>query len=497
MKVQVQQGSFDSIKADSVIVFCLQDKNSLSDTTTKISRKLPAIKALLTTSDFKGSKGSQALLYSGDKLKSTRLLLVGLGSKKDLTIEGIRRASSSALKKCSSLGCSTVAIVFPEDLDFQSEPLAQAIVEGAILGQYKFDKYITIKKVKKKVSSISICVKSADKTLAKHISAGAKVAQHICEGVYLTRDLANAPNNEVYPEELARRAQSAGEEVGIAVTVFNKKKIEALKMGGLLAVNQGSVRPPVFIVMEYKGGASDSPPIVLIGKGITFDSGGISLKQPGGMSDMKMDMHGSATVIGAIYSAAKLKLPVNIVTLVPSTENLPSGSAFVPGDIITFANGKTAEIDNTDAEGRLILADALHYAINYNPQAVIDFATLTGACVVALGGVTSGMMGTDDDLKRKIKKAADTTNEYVCELPLYDEYEDQIKSDVADIKNSGGRPAAAITAALFLKHFIGNYPWVHLDIAGTGVSSKEGPYSPKGGTGVGVRLIIEMLRNWN
>ena len=214
------------------------------------------------------------------------------------------------------------------------------------------------------------------------------------------------------------------------------------------------------------------------------------------MGDMKMDMHGAASAIGAIVAIAKAKLPINVITLVPSTENMPSGSAYVPGDIITFMNGKTAEIDNTDAEGRLILADALTYASKFNPVAVIDLATLTGACVVALGGVTTGLMGTDELLKSRIKKAAERTNEYVCELPLYEEYEELIKSDVADIKNSGGRGAGTITAALFLKHFIGDYPWAHLDIAGTGMSTKDTDYMPKGGTGIGVRLLLDIAKNW-
>jgi leucyl aminopeptidase len=214
------------------------------------------------------------------------------------------------------------------------------------------------------------------------------------------------------------------------------------------------------------------------------------------MGDMKMDMHGAATVIGTMFAVAKLRLPINVVGLVPATENMPSGSAYRPGDIVTFMNGKTAEIDNTDAEGRLILADALTYAERYKPQAVVDIATLTGACVIALGHVASGLMGNDRALLDRIKTAADATSEYVCELPLYEEYLEQIKSDVADVKNTGGRPAGAITAALFLKHFIGNYPWAHLDIAGTGMAPKEGAYSPKGATGVGVRLFVEMLRRW-
>jgi len=247
--------------------------------------------------------------------------------------------------------------------------------------------------------------------------------------------------------------------------------------------------------MEYNGGRKGDKPVVLVGKGITFDTGGISIKPAAGMSDMKGDMHGAASVIGTMYTIAKLGLPVNVVGLVPSTENMPSGSAMVPGDILTFMNGKTAEIDNTDAEGRLILADALCYADRYKPQAVIDLATLTGACVIALGNTTTGMLGTDEHTKTMLANAGKRTSEYVCELPLYEEYEELIQSDYADIKNSGGRAAGTITAALFLKHFV-TYPWVHLDIAGTALAPKAGPYAPKGATGVGVRLLTDMLQNW-
>ncbi|MDP4237303.1 MAG: leucyl aminopeptidase, partial [Bacteroidota bacterium] len=265
------------------------------------------------------------------------------------------------------------------------------------------------------------------------------------------------------------------------------------KMVGILAVNQGSVKEARFIIMEYKGSKkADSKPIVLVGKGITFDTGGISIKPAAGMGDMKSDMSGAATVIATLKAVAELKLPINVIGLVSSAENMPSGSATRPGDIITYANGLSAEIDNTDAEGRLVLADALIWAQKYNPKSVIDLATLTGACVVALGHVTTGMMGTDEAMKKQLKKIGDEVYERVCELPIYEEYEELIKSDVADIKNVGGRWAGAITAALFLKRFT-DYPWIHLDIAGTARSEAASDYIPKGGTGVAVRLLTHML----
>jgi leucyl aminopeptidase len=314
--------------------------------------------------------------------------------------------------------------------------------------------------------------------------------------VYLARDLENAPGNEIYPETLAATAQQSVKKYGYRCEVWDKKKIETMGFGGLLAVNSGSTRPPRFIILEYNAGRKDLETVVLVGKGITFDSGGISIKPASGMAEMKMDMSGAAAVIGTLEASARLKLPVHLVGLIPTTENMPSGSSMRPGDIITHYGGKTSEVDNTDAEGRLILADALAYAEKFKPSAVIDLATLTGAVVVALGHHATGMFGNDDELMARLKEAGDKSFERVWQMPLFDEYEKQIKSDIADVKNVGGRWAGAITAAWFLKKFIGDYKWVHLDIAGTAILEDELPYSPKGGSGVGVRLLTEMLKNW-
>jgi leucyl aminopeptidase len=363
-----------------------------------------------------------------------------------------------------------------------------------VLGVYSFDKYFTENKPGRKLAKIQILVE--DSASFDRAKKGVAAGEAVTNGVTLARDLANAPSNEIYPESLAARAKELSAQ-GVKVTVLNKGQIEKLGMGGLLAVNQGSVRPPFFVIMEWNGGKKGESPIVLVGKGITFDTGGISIKPAGGMGEMKMDMGGAAAVIGAMRSIAELKVGRNVIGLVPTTENMPSGSAYKPGDVVTFMNGKTAEIDNTDAEGRLILADALTYADRYKPQAVIDLATLTGACVVALGNVATGLMGNNADLNRKLVEAGNRTYDRVVELPLWEEYEELIKSDIADVKNSGGRGAGTITAALFLQHFIGNYAWAHLDIAGTGMIPKGFAYLSKGGTGAGVRLLVDMVRNWS
>ncbi len=480
-----------TVKAQAVVVFVHQDAKLFSATTKDLKTDIPHLQPVLDSGDFEGKKLQTTLAYVGSAAASPRLILVGLGEQAEVTAERIRKAAATATKRAASVKCSHVAYELPDVKGLDGATVAKSIAEGAALSQYAYNRHKTSTE-ETFVSKFTI-FGSAD--AIKMARKGASDAQAIVTGVIEARDLANAPNNVLYPETLAKRAVALGKKHGFSTKVLNKKQIEELKMGGLLGVNQGSVRPPVFIVMEYNGGPKSQKPIVLVGKGITFDTGGISLKPAAGMSEMKSDMHGAASVIGTMVTLAELGVKRNVVALVPSTENMPSGSAMVPGDILTFMNGKTAEIDNTDAEGRLILADALCYAERYKPESVIDLATLTGAVVVALGNITTGMMGTDSATIERLKKAAAVTNEYVCELPLHEEYEELIASDVADVKNSGGRAAGSITAGLFLKKFV-NYPWVHLDIAGTGIAPKANSYVPKGGTGVGVRLLTEAITHW-
>ncbi|UCD55961.1 MAG: leucyl aminopeptidase, partial [Candidatus Hydrogenedentota bacterium] len=297
------------------------------------------------------------------------------------------------------------------------------------------------------------------------------------------------------PTALANRAKALSRKHGFRCTVLTPDRIKQLRMGAFLAVAQGSHQPPRLIVVEHKGGGT-SKPLVLVGKAITFDSGGISLKPWEGMEEMKDDMSGGAAVLGAVCGAAMLKLPINLVGIIPSTENLPGGGAYKPGDVLRSMSGITIEVVSTDAEGRLILADALAYAARYKPATIIDLATLTGACVIALGHVNSGLMGNDEKLIGKMEAASRLTSEKVWRLPLDEDYAKQIKSDIADVKNVGGRPAGTITAAMFLKKFVKDIPWAHLDIAGTAWSKEARPYCPKGATGVGVRLLTQLARDW-
>ncbi len=501
MKISAEMKTIEQVKADVACTFLFEDRKLLDAQMQALKKTLKTkIEALAETKDFKGKEGESVVLYTENRFAACRLMLVGLGEEKKLTLEKLRRAAATAAKKAQSLKLHSMAIEFPNrasaTVKESTADISQALAEGAALSLYRYDKYFTEKKEKEpKVERIVLF--DGDAKRVKEVRKGAQAAQVIIEAVYLARDLENAPSNEIYPESLAQAAKQSGKRSGFKVTVLEKKKIERLGMGGLLAVNQGSAKPPRFIVLEYgENNKKAAGTAVLVGKGITFDTGGISLKPSANMSEMKMDMSGAAAVIGAFEAAARLQLPIHLVGLIPATENMPSGSAVKPGDIIKHYGGKTSEVDNTDAEGRLILADALGYAEKYKPDVVIDLATLTGACVVALGHFATGMMGNDNGLMDKLKAAGEKTYERVWPLPLYDEYEKLIKSDVADVKNVGGRWAGAITAAWFLKKFVGKYKWVHLDIAGTAILEEPQDYAPKGGSGVGVRLLVEFLRNW-
>jgi leucyl aminopeptidase len=492
MKLSVQRFKAEGYSADATVVFLPQDQGDFAARTQKIRELWPAAATTLDSNDFTGARDSAVVVYTGSK-KSPRLILVGLGDSSTISAERIRRAGATAAQRASGLKCQSITVVVPE-LSLDAAATAEALTEGLVLSVYSFDKYFTEKKETKKLEKVALLVEND--ALMADVKKGLAVGEGIVNGVTLARDLTNAPSNEIYPETLAQRAKELAP-LNVKVTALNKAQIEKLGMGGLLGVNQGSLRPPFFIIMEWNGGKKGEQPIVLVGKGITFDSGGISIKPSAGMGEMKMDMGGAAAVIGAMRSIAELKLPRNVIGLVPTTENMPSGSAYKPGDVLTFLNGKTAEIDNTDAEGRLVLADALTYAERYKPQAVIDLATLTGACVIALGNVASGLMGNNPELNNKIREAGERSYDRVVELPLWEEFEELIKSDIADVKNSGGRAAGTITAALFLQHFIGDYPWAHIDIAGTAMIPKAFTYLNKGGTGAGVRLLVDLVRNWS
>ena len=442
---------------------------------------------VLEDGDFSGKKGSSVLIYNPDGLQSPRLLLVGLGARSSFKLDTLRSAAATAAKRARSLKLQSAAFALPvHEGSAARVPAAEAAAEGASLGLYRFDRYKT-KADAHELSTFTIV--SGDEGVAEGAETGAKLAA----ATVLARDLQNEPSNTATPEFLAERAREVAQRHGMDVTVLDRAAIEAEGLNGLATVGRSAENEPRFIVLEHKGGG-DEAPVVIVGKAVTFDSGGISIKPTAGMEDMKFDMSGGAAVLGAMDAVGALGLPINVVALVPSTENLPAGNAFKPGDVLELHSGKTTEIVTTDAEGRLILADALSYARRYDPAAVIDCATLTGACHVALGDHAAGLMGNDDALIEEVRRAGEASGERAWHLPLFDEYTEQIRGNTADLRNSGGRYGGALTAGAFLKEFV-DYPWAHLDIAGVAYSAKaRNAYTPKGGSGTPARLLVELLR---
>jgi leucyl aminopeptidase len=436
--------------------------------------------------DFSGKAGETALLY-GQGGPAPRLLLVGLGEKELFTLEKLRRAAATAARRARALGLQTAAFSLPALPETTIREISRTAAEGASLGLYRFDRH----KSTVDDQDLETFWLVADERELEGATGGAEQGAKVADGTVLARDLANEPSNVATPEYLAERAHKISEKYGMEIVVLDRTGIEEEGLTGLATVGRSASNEPYFIVLEHRGGG-DSAPIVLIGKAVTFDSGGISIKPSAGMEDMKFDMSGGAAVLGAMEAAGALDLPLNVVALVPATENLPGGDAFKPGDVLQMHSGKTVEIVTTDAEGRLILADALSYARRYEPSAVVDCATLTGACAVALGDHASGLMGNDEDLVAELKTAGETTGERAWPLPLFGEYTEQIKGDTADIKNSGGRRGGALTAGAFLKEFA-DFPWAHLDVAGTAYGKKGNAYTTKGATGVPARLLIEFL----
>ncbi len=499
MKIQVKKGYIAAERCEAVVAGVFEGTKKLAGAAAALDWAVGGLLAgMLKSGDFTGKLNKTAALYPDKKLPLKRIVLVGLGKEKDFTCDRLRGAAAAAARAVRDLGVTGMLL----PLDFAPAKLsaydtARALVEGLILGLYQFKEYKT-KNNGNGGKPLTACTLLAG-TAAGLTSAkkGAAHAEAVSRAVCLARDLVSRPSNTATPEHLARAAKTIAALHGIACTVLDGRQAEKLGMGAFFSVARGSEEPARFIVLDYKPHTKKpAPAVVLIGKAITFDSGGISIKPAQGMEEMKTDMAGGAAVLGAMQAAAALRLPVHVIGIIPATENMPSGHALKPGDIIKAMSGKTIEIITTDAEGRLILADSLTYAQRYKPAAIIDLATLTGACIIALGHAASGLMGTDEKLIKKIQAAAEATGEKVWPLPLYEEYSEQLKSDVADIKNTGGRPAGAITAGCFLKEFAGTIPWAHIDIAGTAWAAKPLPYIPKGASGVGVRLLVELLEQW-
>ena len=447
---------------------------------------------LLRSKRFHGKLNETFLLPLG----SQWILLIGVGKKEELTLDRVRQAAGTASRRAIATGFESVARGLLPVKGATAEQVAQAVVEGTVLGTYRFTELKTLSPdEKKELKTVTLVAPSArDAAAAK---TGVRKGLILAAAVVWARDMVNKPSNRLTPTLMAQEAKSAARKCGFRCQVFDPKAQRRLGMNALLGVARGSREPSQFMAMEYKGpGSSSKKPLVFLGKGITFDSGGISIKPSEKMEQMKYDMSGGAAVLGAMRAVAQLKLPVHLVGLVPATENLPGGSAQKPGDVVKALGGKTIEVINTDAEGRLVLADALGYAKRYKPAAMVDLATLTGACVVALGQHCMGLMTNNASWGEQVKEAAARAGERAWELPLWPEYTEAIKSDVADVKNVGDGKGGTITAAAFLKEFAGDTPWVHLDIAGVAWADADKGYLRKGGTGVGVRLLVELAKAW-
>ena len=476
----------------------------------KHDKKLPAPLAVLdarsggvlarlcASGEFGGARDETSLVYLPGP-SGARLLLVGIGkldepADKRVTAArtAVRRAAGIAARRARALGTGAVTFAMPGALrpGLGAADFAQAAVEGLGQGAWQFDELKSANGEKKPpVTSLTVVVEQGEEQAA---SGGFAIGQAVAEGQALTRRLQFLPPNTCTPAYLAETAQQLGKTHGFAVTVLDREQMRKEGMGAALAVAQGSETEPRFIVLEYRG-AGDAAPVALVGKGVTFDTGGISIKPAAQMEEMKYDMSGAAAVLGAFEAIGRIKPKVNVVGAIPSADNMPGGNAYRPADVVKSHSGKTIEVVNTDAEGRLLLADALSYVRRFKPAAVLDAATLTGAAVIVLGHAASAIMGNDDALVEEVRRAGDRAGERVWPLPMYDDYRDLIKSDIADMKNSGGRPAGTITAGWFLREFAEGYPWVHIDVAGTAYTDADSPPLAKGPAAVPARLFVEFL----
>jgi leucyl aminopeptidase len=475
----------------------LREPSDLAMLATFEDAPLPAeVAGLLEPEDYRGRVKQTALLYPRGTVAPRRLLLVGLGRRDAVTAESIRRAGASAVQQARSLQVAAVTVGIDGDVPLAPEVAAQAFAEGLELGAYRYWSYRTDLSTEQTfaVERAAVLISSAN---AEKVRAGVAIGHIIGRGVTFARDLVNSPGYAVTPAVLGDEAVALGKRLGLKVNVLDKAQLIEQGFGGILAVGKGSANDPRFIVMEYGVGDQDTPTICLVGKGLTFDSGGLSIKPASAMETMKSDMGGAAAVFGALQAAVELKLPLHVVGLVAAAENMPSSDAYRPGDIVRSLSGKTIEVLNTDAEGRIILSDALFYAQRYQPAAIVELSTLTGAIIIALGPHAIGMMGTSQELADKLSRAGEVTAERVWQLPLWAEYREMVRSEIADLKNLAGPAAGSITAGAFLAAFVGAYPFVHLDVAGTAWVDKPGkPYESHGATGVGVRLLVEFLQEY-
>lgn len=494
MKIAVYNGPIEDASADTLVVDLFKDAKEVSGAAAAVDKKLKGrISKFIKAKEISGRLGDAFLLYTHGMIPAKRVIVVGLGDREKFSLDAIRKASAAAIRAARSNKAEKISSIVHGAGTGGIEPAlaAQAMVEGSILADYKFDGYAKEKK-DEKVKIKSFTIAEIDKKKLKAFKEGSRVGEILANCQNRARDMVNTPSNKMTPRIFAEHARKEARKFGLLCTVIDPKKDG---MESINAIAMGSLEPARLVVLSYRH-SPRAETVALIGKGITFDSGGISIKPSSKMWEMKTDMAGAAAVLEAMCAIAQLKLKKNIMAVIPLTENMPSGGALKPGDVVGSLSGITTEVISTDAEGRMILADAITYAKKKGAHKIIDCATLTGGCIIALGDAASGLLGNDDDLIKSMEDAAEISGEKVWHLPLFDEYEDYLKSSIADHKNctEGGRGASASTGAMYLKKYVGDTPWVHFDIAGTAYLSKAQGALSEGATGVPMRTIIEYLR---
>ena len=493
VEIRVVVGDIAKIKTGALMVDFFEGMKRPDGDIAIIDKALDgAISQLISQGEIKGRLNEVTIIHSLGRLPASRVAVTGLGKQQELTLDRIRGVVAETCRLLRQKGVDSIATVVQGAgvAGISLEGAAQAMTEGTLLGLYSFRRHITREAEHGEIKQLLI-VSSGENKLP-YLEQGCHKGRLLAEATNLARDMVNEPANYMTPTHMAEKAKRMGETYGLELAILEQGQMEELGMGALLGVAQGSRQPPKFIILHYKRGDTTEIDVALVGKGVTFDSGGISIKPSEKMEEMKGDMAGGAAVMAAISAIAQLKPKVNVTALIPCTENLPGENALKPGDILTAMNGKTIEIISTDAEGRLILADALSYAKRLGAKSIVDVATLTGACRVALGDVCSGAFGNNRELVDKVIDAGAEAGDLIWQMPMYDQYKEQNKSDVADIKNVGGKYAGAITAGQFLAEFVGGTPWVHLDIAGTSLSEKERAYFVKGATGIPTRTLVNL-----
>jgi leucyl aminopeptidase len=497
MDVRAEYQSFYEVEADALVVTVYEGEKANEGALKELDdRAGGVISELLGTDEMRGRQGDMVYIHHPGQIRARRLLLIGAGKREDFSFDTVRKITGSAARFLRSKGARSMAVLRRSQLELERS--AQAAVEGALIGLFEPDMYKTEHKEERQIDDLILvaAAPASNDALARGVERG----RIIGEAVNLGRELSNEPSSTLTPTELAERARETAARYGLDIDILDEARMKELSMGALLGVARGSDEPAKMIVLRYTPeGAepmgNDADVIAIVGKGITFDTGGISIKPAENMEKMKYDMSGAAAALAAMRAIAQLKPRVNVIGLMPATENMPSGRAYKPGDVLRAMSGKTIEVINTDAEGRLILADGITYARKLGATKIIDLATLTGACAIALGTINAAILGNDQQFIDEVRRAASEVGERLWQLPMDEEYRDMIKSDIADIKNSAGRYAGTITAAYFLREFADDVPWVHLDIAGTAWESERKSYMSKGPTGIGIRTLVNYVCN--